>query len=54
MHDADAGGLVLLHKPVSPMTLRATVSRLLRDHASAGPPASGTAATTRDFAHGEA
>jgi CheY-like chemotaxis protein len=31
MHDANASGLLLLHKPVAPMTLRALVSRLLRD-----------------------
>jgi two-component system, sensor histidine kinase len=30
MREADASGLPLLHKPVSPMTLRATVNRLLR------------------------
>src|SRR5215471_13978341 len=31
MHDANASGFQLLHKPVAPMTLRALVSRLLRD-----------------------
>jgi len=31
MHDASASGFQLLHKPVAPMTLRALVSRLLRD-----------------------
>jgi signal transduction histidine kinase len=34
LHEAQAGGLHLLHKPVNPMTLRAMISRLLRNDAS--------------------
>ncbi len=34
MHQADAGDLLLLHKPVTPMTLRATITQLLRQPSS--------------------
>ena len=36
LRDARAGGYHLLHKPVRPMALRAMVSQLLKQQASAG------------------
>jgi signal transduction histidine kinase len=39
LHEAQAGGYYLLHKPVDPMTLRAVLSQVLKKGAGAPPPA---------------
>ena len=36
MREAGSSGLLLLHKPVSPMTLRATVNQILRSNGNTG------------------
>jgi two-component system, sensor histidine kinase len=38
LREASAGGYHLLQKPVSPMTLRTTLSRLLKSHEARKPP----------------
>jgi two-component system, sensor histidine kinase len=38
LREASAGGYHLLQKPVSPMTLRATLNRLLKGHEARKPP----------------